>query len=339
MAFALGWPRAILFVFLAAVIYGCSTFVVSRLPYARHADLVAVGVLVDMTIVLPAAFFLLFLRRRQSVARLLPVFLVSLAVAAAILPARYSGPVSRVRFLALPAEFGLIGYLLWRARQTFARHSNQTSETDILAALQESCAVVFPNRRLARMLAYEAGVLYYALFAWFSPRPQQGSSSFSYHRRSGYGVLVAAVMMVAGMEIVGAHFLLPMWSVRAAWALTALELYGMIWIIDDYQAIRLRPMILEEEAIEVRMGLRWNVRIPYAQIARLSVPGKDIPRKRSAGYLQAAVLVHPQLILELRSPALAAGAYGIDKTITRVGIGVDDAARLRAALAARGLSS
>jgi hypothetical protein len=314
-------------------------FVVSRLPYARHPDLVAVGVLIDMTIVLPAAFFLLFVRRRQSVAGLLPVFLVSLAVAAAILPARYSGPVSRVRFLALPAEFGLIAYLLWRARQTFVRHSNRTSETDILAALQESCSVVFANRRLARMLAYEAGVLYYALFSWFSPPPQRGSSSFSYHRQSGYGVLVAAVTMVAVMEIGGAHFLLQMWSVRAAWALTALELYGMLWIIGDYQAMRLRPLVLQEDAIEVRVGLRWSVRIPYVQIACLRATGKEIPRKRSPGYLHAAVLVDPKLILDLRSPALAAGAYGIEKTITRVGIAVDDAAGLRSALAAKGLSS
>jgi hypothetical protein len=330
VGFAIRSPRILLFVAVATAVYGCSIFIASRLAHVRHPDVVAAGVLIDTTIVVPAAFFFLFLREKRRIRGLIPIALLSLAATAVILPASYRGAISQIRLVALPAELGLIGYLVWRARQRFAESYQRAQQTDIVAALADSCEVIFGNPRLARMIAYEVTVLYFALFGWFSRAQPSEALSFSYHRKGGYAVIVGVVVMLAAIEVVGTHLLLQGWSVRLAWLLTALGLYGLIWMIGDFQAIRLRPFLVHDDAIEIRVA--------FEQIARVSAcTSADVPSKRARGYLHAAVLTDPQFMIELRGPTIAAGPYGVQKTIARIGVDVDEAARFRSALTAKGL--
>jgi hypothetical protein len=58
----------------------------------------------------------------------------------------------------------------------------------------------------------------------------------------------------------------------------------------------------------------------------------------SRGYLSAALLVDPPLILELDGSLRAQGPYGISKEVHRVGLAVDDVEALRTALRARGVA-
>jgi hypothetical protein len=189
------------------------------------------------------------------------------------------------------------------------------------------------------MLGYELGVLYYALGCWGKRPAGNESMAFSYHRRGSYGAIVAALLMVLPVEMVAVHFGLQTWSRPAAWILTGLELYGVLWLIGDYQAVRLRPLLVDGDALYVRLGLRWTARVPYEQIRRARPRERgEVCTRRSPGYLSAALLVDPQLILELDESVLARGPYGIRKKVTRVGLAVDDVDRLKAALAAKGVS-
>jgi hypothetical protein len=63
--------------------------------------------------------------------------------------------------------------------------------------------------------------------------------------------------------------------------------------------------------------------------------GKESLPKRAPGYLRAAMLTQPQMVLVLRRPVRARGPYGLAKEVRRGGLAVDEADRLRAVLAER----
>ena len=327
--------RVLLFAAVIATVYAVALLAVARMPRSAHPEVLAGAVLVDLAVVVPLVYFLFFLRGKKQPVGLVPVFLLSLVGASLVLPGDYRQFLPWARLLALPAELGLVGFLLWRVRRIFAGPQAGGAETDVLDRLHESFCRVLTNRRLASVLAYELGVLYYGLVCWRRRPAWDDRRCFSYHRSSGYGQLILTLMVVSAVEVVGMHLAVRLWSEAAAWLLSALGVYAVVWMAGEYQAVRLRPVTAADDALRVRVGLRWSVSIPYTQIEQVQPRGKESLSKRTPGYLHAALLTDPQMVLVLRGPVRARGPYGIEKEIRRVGLAVDEADRLRAVLAER----
>jgi hypothetical protein len=322
----------LLFVATTATVYFVALLVVARMPRVAHPEVLAGAVLLDVVIVVPLVYFLLFLRGKKWPVGLVPVFLLSLVGASLVLPGDYRQLLPHVRLLALPVELALVGFLLWRVRRIFAGLGAGGAETDVLDRLYQSFCRVLPNLRLASVLAYELSVLYYGLLSWRRRPEAIAQNSFSYHRNSGYSTLILTLMFVSVVEIVGMHLVVRLWSGTVAWVLSALGAYAVLWMAGDYQAVRLRPVVATDDALLVRMGLRWSVSIPYTQIEQVQPFAREASSKRTPGYLHAALLTDPQVVLVLRGPVRARGPYGIEKEVQRVGLAVDEADRLRAVL-------
>jgi hypothetical protein len=243
----------------------------------------------------------------------------------------------RPELLAVPLELALVLYVgrrlvLARRRQRLQGAQGRAAE-DILERLRTILSEALPVPRVGELVADEMATLYYGLLAWRQRPEEPGPGVFSYHRKSGYGAVLGALLLVCGVETLGLHFLLQRWSVAAAWIFTVLSLYGMIWMVADARAQRLRPILLEGGCLHVRIGLRWTLPIPLADLAEVEAGRQAALPRRTPGYLRAAVLVAPQLLLVLREPLTAKGPYGIRRKVSRVGLAVDEPERLRAALA------
>jgi hypothetical protein len=319
----------------AAAIYGAAIGLVASLPRLRHPDVVATAVMVDVTVVVPLLFAVL-VRRPGSWAGILPVFLVSLLGARLIVPASSRAVLPVLRLLAVPAELATVLLGVWRVRRML---NGLAAEGDVVARLERAFGAAVPYPRFARMLAYELSVIYYGLFSW-RDRPAVGPGrTFSYHRAGGYGAIAFALLMVSACEIVGTHVMVSLASPAAAWLLTALGLYGVVWILGDCQALRLRPLMVGADGLVVRLGLRWSVSIPRDAIAEISPAPKPPRARRAPGHLHAALLSPPQWQVTLREPLVASGPYGITKRVTTVALAADDRAGLRQALLDCGLLS
>jgi hypothetical protein len=181
-------------------------------------------------------------------------------------------------------------------------------------------------------------VLYYGLFSWRQHVAMRSGQSFSYHRAGGYGGIVALLMMISAIEIGGVHLIVVRFSATAAWVLTALGLYGVLWILGDFQATRLRPLVVDADVLRVRVGLRWSLDIPYELVESIRLVTNPPPPKRAANHLHAALLTRPQFLLELRQPLRALGPYGIEKEVRTVAIAVDDLPSLRSAVSKHDLN-
>ena len=155
-------------------------------------------------------------------------------------------------------------------------------------------------------------------------KPRSDPGTLTLHRRSSWNVVALGLGLLIVVETVPTHFVAMERAPAAAWALSALSLYALLWLVGDYQGLRLRPCRLEEEVLRVRVGLRWQVEVPRAACAAFTPVRGNAPSRRAPGYLRATVFGDPTHLLELNAPVTAIGPYGIRRRVTRIGLSPDD---------------
>lgn len=142
--------------------------------------------------------------------------------------------------------------------------------------------------------------------------------------------ILAGIMIAIVIELMAGHLLLHLWSPIAAWIHTAIGLYGTLWLIGDYRAMRFRPIRLSDGALHIRCGLRWSVHVPLSEIAAIEPAGRR--HANEEGYLDASPSWSPRQTIRLKHPVVAEGPYGIRKNVQVLGIQLDEPDRLRNAL-------
>lgn len=328
-----------LFLGAAFAISLASLAIIRSQAFAR-APAVAWGVTGDLTLTIPLLWLWLGVRRaRLPAITVLPVFLLSLALAARVLPPTHHAGLRAVELLAVPAELVVIATLARRARRL--RRTYRVAHAEDLSfpdAFKRAAIDAFGDFAATRAMALEISMLYCAFLTWRKEaRAPAGSQMFSYHRACGWGAILWAFSMVIAVEALALHFLVQRWSPTAAWILTGTSIYTLVWLVGDYRAIVIWPILLKNGVLEARVGLRWHMQIPLSAIRSVG----EFPRgERRAETLRAVIFGEPQLLLELDHPLEAEGPFGIRRRTARVGLSVDEPERfVRALNASRGLGA
>ena len=178
----------------------------------------------------------------------------------------------------------------------------------------------------ADIVAFELALLVFALLGW-AMRARSDARSFTIHRESGWSGIELGLGLVVVVEALPIHLMLSAHRPVLAWMLTALSAYSLLWLIGDAQALRLRPLLIDDDALLVRVGLRSSARIPWYSIASVSLVTGEAPPRRARGYLRATAFGDPTVLIELNEAVAAVGIYGIRRNVTRVGVAPDDRAR------------
>lgn len=273
-------------------------------PGLPQPGVVSGAVAVDLTVVLTVFVWWIVGRElRWSPLAMAPLFLASLVLAGRVLP----GPtpaLTALHILALPAELVAVAWAVKRLRS---------------------------SNRVRHVLEYELDVLRTALGGWRAP--VLPAESLTYHRRAGYGAVVAALIMAMAAEILAVHLVVSCWSDRGAWAFTALGLYGLLWILGDWKACRSRPVTLAGGEMRIRFGLRWRLDIPVERIVALRGPSTGGVATPPEVDLRLALPGTSPTVLELDSAVTARGPYGIQRKVRTLALALDDPARLHALVA------
>lgn len=315
------------FALLATGIYAAEVAVLRMRPLWGRPEFVALGVMLDLIVMVPLVYWFLAIRRGGwPRATLIPVVLLGILGSALMLPRHHELLGKFVETLAIPYEIGLVAWIGVRTRRAVRRGGG---DGDTLERLRSVAAEVLPVRRAAEAIAFEMAVLYYALFSWRRRSPES-PEAFSYHRKSGYGAIIFAILVLMAAEGIPTHILVVRWSPVAAWILSFLTAYGVVWFLADWRAARLRPILLGPDELRLRVGLRWTVTIPRERIAA-------VHKKRPAGsepYVRASLPATTPLWIELTEPVTAKGPYGIEKRARWISLNVDDPERFLRSLPA-----
>jgi hypothetical protein len=311
---------ATLFAVSAVVIAASCIAILRSSIFTGHPDVMAWAVTFDLTITIPLLYYLVVVRtgsaRPITVA---PVFAIAATIAAIAIPRGYQQTLHDLRFIVAPLEVVTIILLVRR----IAAMRNREAATDPLTRIDSAARHIFGDTPVAGFVASEVAVISYALFGWNrKPDVPEGARSFTVHETCGWSTVAACIAVVIVAESIGVHLLIQHWSTRGAWIMTALDFYGFLWILGDFNALRLRPSLIAGDVLHVRYGLRWSIDLKSSDVASIAPAGSESNWKRK-DVLKVAMIDDPRHLIALREPLVARGIAGLRRKVSAIAISPD----------------
>lgn len=280
---------------------------------------VSIAAAFDIAVVVPALYFWLVVRSGiQPLATMIPLCLLALFRATWVVPgSSMARPV-----LAAGAEIAVVALIVTRTRRSL----RSSEGGDVLERMEAVSLAFLRLPQLAAIAASEMAVLYYAFAGWGrKPEVPPGMRAYSIHQRAGTALLFGALAGISVVEVPLLHLLVMRWSVTAAWVFSAIGAYGAIWLAGMSRALVLRPVLVGNGELVIRSGILWTLRVPLHRIA-------SIHRGGGASDLRLCPGGDPNVAMEFSEPMIAAGMFGIRRSVTRVALSVDEPAAFETAL-------
>ena len=285
------------------------------LPYAVTFDLL-VGI--------PALFYWLVVRHyRLPISSLAGVVGACLALAYWLLPVAQQAPLQALHFLPAILE-GITLLLLVAKGRRFVRSYR-------LAYRQQphfwSCAQVAVQQTLGPagvFLVAEVEMLRYAVLGWWAkPEITSQATVFSTHRESGFTAVASMVGVALVVEMAVVHLLVSLWSAHVAGWLLFFEGYTLVMLLAHGQAVRLRPVLLTADTLQLNVGFVWQLTVPVAELVAVT-PLRDNPTPApDLLNLTKVLFTPPNLLLTFSQPVTVKGPYGIQRTGRRLAVYLD----------------
>jgi hypothetical protein len=231
--------------------------------------------------------------------------------------------VRRAQWLRGQAAPGLIETELHQVLETQAARSSRQLGT--------------PTSRALPWLKLEARLWLYALAPrrWLEAAPAAGERWFGVHRQGQNLSNQMGFVILAAVEIPVMHLLLHMWfGALVAGVVTALSVYGLLFLWAEARATRWRPLVLNATELQLRHGLFTDLVLPRSAIVRAELHRGTAPA-RAAGRLRIVGMGRANLRLRLAPGTRLATLLG-EREVKEVFIGVDEPERLMHALHASG---
>ncbi|MBO0937628.1 hypothetical protein J2I47_13810 [Fibrella sp. HMF5335] len=310
-------------VLLIACLLGIELAITKTAAFGKHPLALSVGILFDCTVLTTALFYGLIARPlRLPVSRTVLFAVAMLRVALFMIPATL--PSLQLAWPGLLAllEGSVLVITTFRLRTIIRTYRALRPAHDRQIALRGSLSAVF-GQRAARLIVSEGQVIYYALLNWRNPTDlPTGATPITTHRESGQVALLIGLLGVGLIEATAMHVMLSRWSPTVACWVTLLSLYGCLVVLAIINTIQKRPSFRTDNAVHLRLDIRWEAIIPLNSIAAV-IPIFDKPAKQP-GLLNAALATAPNVLITLREPVVVKGIYGLTRTVTQVALFMDN---------------
>lgn len=294
----------------------------AHLEAAGKPTLMGAAITVDLILGLPALAWWLVLRRtRVGLVAIVPVVLVAVVLADVLVPAPHDTAVVVLQRMLPAVEVAVVAYAVWHLRAVIAVY-RQLRPAAVYGydAVESAARQTLGGGRVLSVALTELAMLGLAILGWRRHYDAPaGATSYSVYRQSGYTGMLVLLCGTAAIEIVAVHLLVRRWSDLVAWTLTALSIYGVLWLLGDYHAVRLQPHVVDDRYLHVRTGLRWRVDVPLDAV-------RDVRRWRTDDdeITSVALLGDPNVVVELDCSVIVEGMFGIRRQARALGLTVDD---------------
>lgn len=135
-------------------------------------------------------------------------------------------------------------------------------------------------------------------------------------------------MLVLVSEGLGIHLWLVHRHALLAWIFTLTTLSAMVWLALDYRAFGQGVVALESDELELKVGRRFDFRLPRASIVSATKPvWRDLPEPgmpASADYINLMKQATPNILLTLSDPVRIKLPAGRSKNVKRIAMHLDE---------------
>ena len=253
---------------------------------------------------------------------IIPVFILSLLLASFIIPQGQQTYLDIVKYLLMPIELFVAGFVIYKAHQTIKEYKDlDKSNVDFIESLREILLKQLKNKVAANILTTEIGIFYYAFNGWRTKEEGSNQNAFTYYKKNGYPMVVGVFIFLIVLESFSVHLLLSNWSNVAAWIFTLLSIYGIFFLIGDLNAVRQRRIYLDNDSLHIRIGIRWQMQIPLNEIDEIEFISSDPKSKDNANFI---LIGSPNILIRCNTEQNAIGLYGISKKFKSISISIDN---------------
>ena len=311
----------------------CAEHVITTRPVFYRRPELPMAVAFDLLVVIPALFYGLVVRRyRLPVSSVVGVAGACLALAFWLLPVSRQQPLHALAFLPVLLEGASLIFAIARAGRLWRAYCAARQHTGWVQSLATAVPQVLGLAGI--ILVSEITTLCYATLGWWAradARPYH--AAFSGHRESGFLASMGAVSFLVLIETVVVHLVVGHWYPVVAWWLSGLGLYTLLLLVAHAHAVRLCPLLLTVDKLDVRVGFAWQLTVPRAAVVAAQAI-REAPAAESAILNAAkALLAAPNVLLSFAAPVVVTGPYGINRTVRCMALHLDQPQAFLAALA------
>ena len=310
---------------IAMLIFFGGMLMLHAVPAAAK-DKIADGLLADFVITFPALFYLVIIRPLKiSPKKLLLVISLSCGVAYLLLPQHQREYILLVRKLTAVAEIVFIIYAVTKfnkLRKVYLAH--KAAFADPVYNLRSAMADVMGESFGVKIIASELAVLRYGLFFWKKEQTVENDSAcLTTHQEFGYVALWCIFIFAMMVEIAAFHFLLRKWSNTAAIIVTVLSCYSFILFIADLSAILKRKILVNNNQLILRTGLRWRAVTTISNIH--SVEKIRFDYHSTTSYFKGGITRKSgNALITFNEPVLIEKLYGASTPFDTILMNIDD---------------
>lgn len=210
------------------------------------------------------------------------------------------------------------GVLVMLLRTAFRARHGQNLELALARAIGER----FGDGGFARMLQLEGRLWLYALARRPVRHAFPGHRHFSVGKQGMNASNQFAFLVLVGVELPIAHFLIMLFDPFVAAVVTALSAYGFLFLLAEYRATRLRPVSVTGRGLQLRHGVATDLWLDWGVIAAAE-PTRG-PVRRARGELRLIGMGEANVRIDLVPGTTLPGLFG-PRAIERIHLGVDDA--------------
>jgi len=227
-----------------------------------------------------------------------------------------------VVILASTAGFIFDYLVLNKLFKLFEHEKNKNGAVD--DSINSALRIILKWPLLFKALNAELLTLYYAFFAKFERQETTDEiTSFSYSKLSNakdmfWIVAIAQVPTLPLIHVVIENKNMPM----LAWGITLLTLWSVIWYLAQVQAIRFRPIEMDNRLLKYRFGLFWKSDIPLKQINKARKINYN-DKVDGFAYFLSPLGSEKNIIMEFETSIRFVGPYFLSKRRKKAMISLD----------------
>lgn len=303
---------------------------------------IVIASLIDFILVIPVMTYFLVIRNRYSLKMIGVPVLGGYAAAQLIIPDELLSSYSQVTWLIIAVELMIIileFYLLYKIvtkLPIIIKDFKKRSMDGLYFSENIGIALdgIMSHSPMKRVITTEAAIYYYSLFSYRKKSNNRTNTyTFTYHLKTSSIALYIMLIHAIAIETIGIHYLLHEMNPILSYVLLLSNVYTVLLFLAEIQAIRLSPIQLNKEKLNIQIGLMKRITIPIEMIT-------DIKYYNGPETLSKADLKHtfdarvhdfitekPTFEITLTDTQTANLLYGFTKKVDRIVLTVDEPER------------
>jgi hypothetical protein len=293
---------------------------------------VVLGSLLDFIIFLPLSIMLY--RNQFTVKSSIILAALGCILIRFLIPPTLLLPYETITWVGIVIEGCIIGFELLLII-TFVRYMPKIikevkqSQLPALFSFSHSVARYVQNNQIIKMLCSELLMFYYAVASWKTPAP----TGITMYKKSSFIAFQVMMIHAIVIETLGVHYWLHAKAPLLSIILLVINIYTVLFLLADLQALRLNPVHVTNEAMYISLGLMKRAEINFANIEAIIEDPEILQKKLSKNTAEFIARdfeeVYPDLLLKMKKPQKMTLFMGMEKEYDFIAIKSDAPAELK----------